>query len=260
MIPLDVRGLEVALNGVHILDDVNLRVSENECVGLLGPNGSGKSTTLHAITGIVPGSAGRVEISGWDSASREAKASFGLVPDDLPMPTSLTGREFIALHRRLRGVDFDVGLAGELADLLDLTAHLGRPCGEYSHGMRRKLSLVVATAHRPRLLILDEPMRGLDPVAGMVLRHLIATWSREGTAVLLATHDLESAARMCDRVYILSSGSVVAHGAPGDITASTRTADLESAFMRLTRLEEVVAEKLEHTRRLLARNLESARP
>jgi len=149
------------------IEDVSFTVEAGEIVGLLGPNGSGKSTTLHCLTGILSATSGTVEIAGVDHELPAAKDGFGFLPDDLPLPESLRSLEVMALHRRLRA-RFDRDLAEDLLELVGLTDHRDKYVGHYSHGMKRKLQLVIALAHRPRLLIMDEPMRGLDPEAAII--------------------------------------------------------------------------------------------
>lgn len=216
--------------------EVSFSVGEGETVGLLGPNGSGKSTTLHCLAGIIPASAGAIRFAGIPHDDAAAKDVFGFLPDDLPLPESLRLPEVLALHRRLRPV-FDEALAAELVELVGLAGHRGKYIGEYSHGMKRKLQLVTALSHRPRMLILDEPMRGLDPEAGILLRTLLEVFTRQGGAVLLATHDLAAAEDRCDRVVILSGGRVLAEGAPQALLDEYGANDLEAYFVRITGLE-----------------------
>lgn len=220
----------------RVLHGIDLGVRPGEVHGLLGPNGSGKTTTLHIATGLIDDFGGRVTICGHDVRTKESRRELGFCPDDLPLPQSLTGREYLVFHDRLRRRD-DRAAARDLAEAFGLTPDLDRGIVEYSHGMRRKLQLAAATMHRPRLLILDEPYRGLDPEATIVLRDLIGSFTRRGTAVLVATHDMLRAERDCDTLTVLSHGRVVASGPPESIVSSIPDAPgLEDAFLAVTDL------------------------
>ncbi|MFJ6077052.1 ABC transporter ATP-binding protein [Pseudarthrobacter sp. NPDC092419] len=248
--PLQVAELTKIYGSRPGIENLSFTVGAGQITGLLGPNGSGKSTTIHCITGFIKASSGRILLGGAAHHSVEAKDRFGFFPDDLPMPDSLTGSETIAFYRRLRPL-FSDATADGLVELLGLSAHLGKYVGEYSHGMKRKLQLVVALAHRPELLILDEPMRGLDPEAGLLMNALLRTFTEEGGAVLLATHDLTAAERVCGSVVILAQGRMVAAGAPGDLMARHGTASLEELFVHATGLHTAMLGKELELQRLL---------
>lgn len=248
--PLQVTELTKIYGTRPGIENLSFNVGAGQITGLLGPNGSGKSTTIHCITGFIKASSGRILIGGATHDSVEAKDRFGFFPDDLPMPDALTGSEMLAFYRRLRPLFSDESAAG-LVKLLGLSTHMDKYVGEYSHGMKRKLQLVVALAHRPELLILDEPMRGLDPEAGLLMNALLRTFSAEGGAVLLATHDLTAAERMCDSVVILAQGRMVAAGAPRDLMAHHDTASLEELFVHATGLHTAMLGKEQELQRLL---------
>ncbi len=240
---LSVLGLTKAFGRVIAVDGISFDVGSGEIVGLLGPNGSGKSTTLHSIVGILRPTAGAITIGGRHHDEPLAKDGFGFVPDDLPFPGSLSAREVAALHRRLRP-GYDNALADLLLDILGLGPHLAKPVTAFSHGMKRKLQLVMALAHRPDLLILDEPMRGLDPEAAVLLRTVIELFTRQGGGVLLATHDLVSAEHQCGRVIVISEGTVVAAGTPADLLATHRVPRLEDLFIKVTKLDQRITRHL----------------
>ena len=214
-------------------------------VGLLGPNGSGKSTTLHCITGYHRLSSGGITIAGHPHDTAAAKNRLGFLPDDLPLPESLSGRELLMLHAHLRP-GLDLAAAYDLFDVFDLADHLDKYVGDYSHGMKRKLQLVLATAHRPRLLVLDEPLRGLDPEAAILMNTVIERSAGAGNGVLIATHDLFAAERGCDEVVIVSEGRVVTQGAPAELLERHRAANLEALFLALTGIGTGLERKLQH--------------
>ncbi len=167
------------------------------------------------------------------------------MPDDLPLPESLSGRELLMLHAHLRP-GLDLAAAYDLFDVFDLADHLDKYVGDYSHGMKRKLQLVLATAHRPRLLVLDEPLRGLDPEAAILMNTVIERSAGAGNGVLIATHDLFAAERGCDEVVIVSEGRVVTQGAPAELLERHRAANLEALFLALTGIGTGLERKLQH--------------
>ena len=233
---LEVRGLCKRYRHFTAVDEVSFSVGDGEVFGLLGPNGSGKSSTLHSITGVVEPTAGSITIGWADAGTPEAKRLTGFVPDDLALPTSLTGREYLALlaslHRTSSAERRDF-----LVDAFRLRPALGKLLGEYSHGMKRKLQLVGALLHAPRLLILVEPFQGLDPQATVMVRTIIELLTSDGGAVLVATHDLRAAQEYCGRVAILAAGRVVASGAPAALCEQHGRPSLEEVFLAVTGLE-----------------------
>lgn len=231
------------------VEGVSFDVDAGEVVGLLGPNGSGKSTTLHCLTGILAPTSGSVTITGVEHERPAAKDGFGFVPDDLPLPESLRAPEVMALHRRLR-TRFDPDLAEDLLELVGLAGHRDKYVGEYSHGMKRKLQLVVALAHSPPLLIMDEPIRGLDPEAAIIVTTLLQTFREQGGGVLVATHDLLAAEHFCDRVVILAHGTVITSGHPLELVQEAGVNTLEELFIQVTGLGEQMLDRQNELRQM----------
>lgn len=226
---------------VEAVASLSFTVHGGEELAIVGPNGSGKSTILHMIVGLVGVGTGDVLISGRPPSDPRARRTIGFVPDDLPLPGALTGAEYLALHRSLRH-DEKNSLEQELVEVLDLAPHLGRMVAEYSHGMKRKLQLAAAAAQMPALLILDEPHRGLDPEAGMVMRSLLSSVKARGVALLVATHDLHAAQEFGDTVLVLSRGHRVGYGSPAEICHQAGTSNFADAFLRLSGLHNQAAE------------------
>lgn len=234
---LEVSGLTKTYRGGGGISQVSLTVRAGEICGLLGPNGAGKSTTLHCISGLVEPTTGRVLVGDDPIESEYAKDQFGFIPDDLPLPESLRFGEILAMHRRLRK-EFDDELAGHLTEALGLAEHRRKYVGEYSHGMKKKLQLVVALAHRPRLLIMDEPMRGLDPEAGILLRDILDAFVAQGGGALISTHDLLAAESYCQRVVVINNGRLVGQGELPELLVSSGAVSLEQYFIRTADLED----------------------
>jgi ABC-2 type transport system ATP-binding protein len=238
-----VEGIGKDYGTVNAVRTVSFDLVPGEVFGLLGPNGSGKSTTLHILTGLLEASRGKVEINGVSIEDKASRQWIGFAPDDLPLPLSLTGSEYLDLHHRLRRRD-DRDVAGQFAEVFGLTAALGRSISGYSHGMKRKLQLIAAVMHAPDLLILDEPFRGLDPEAASVLRDLLAMFAGNGGTVLIATHDMLRAELDCDRVLILHLGEAAALGSPAELKARHGDLDtLEAVFLHATKLDDSQAQR-----------------
>jgi ABC-2 type transport system ATP-binding protein len=216
---LEVIGVDKSYSGRPALVDFSMTIVPGSIHGLLGSNGSGKSTALHVITGIIDPDRGSVLHHGVTVSQAVARMRFGFAPDDLPLPQSLTGREYLRLHDSLRRRD-DSSRAMSLARVLQVRNALSKPISSYSHGMKRKLQLVCALAHSPSLLILDEPFRGLDPDTAQVLQECLSLFTAAGGAVLMATHDLLRAETHCEAITMLHNGAIVASGRTREIVSS----------------------------------------
>jgi ABC-2 type transport system ATP-binding protein len=233
--------------GSHVaVDQVDLRVPAGEVFGLLGPNGAGKTTTIRVLTTLLPAAEGSARIFGVDVARNRMRIRrlLGYVPQMLSADASLTGRENVALFARL----FDVprreraGRVAEALEAMGLAEAADRMAGTYSGGMIRRLELAQALINRPRLLILDEPTIGLDPIArSVVWERLQQLRAVSGMTVLLTTHYLDEADHLCERIALMHRGRLRAVGAPAELKAALGPdATLEDVFRRFTgeRLEE----------------------
>jgi ABC-2 type transport system ATP-binding protein len=222
------------------VDGVSLDVAPGEIHGFLGPNGAGKTTTLRMIAGLLKPTAGRVLVNDHDLATdpEAAKASLGFIPDRPFIYEKLTGGEFLTFHGGLYGLD-DAGLGERVREMLDLF-ELGRWENElvesFSHGMKQRLVMCAAFLHRPRAVVVDEPMVGLDPRGARLIKDVFRTMSARGVAILMSTHTLEVAQEMCDRVSIILKGRIIARGTVPEIRAmGDRQGDeLTSVFLKLT--------------------------
>lgn len=233
---LEIRGLRKAFGGFEAVRGLDLEVAGGAVSGLLGPNGAGKTTTIRVVAGILRPTAGTVRVCGID-VEREpeaAKRLTGLVPDRPFLYERLTGREFIGLVGGLHGLDEAEAWrrAEPLLERFDLLDRAGTLIEGYSLGMRQKIAVVAALVHRPRLLIVDEPLVGLDPPAVREMKDLMRRHARDGGAVLMSTHLLEIAETICDEVAIMDEGRLLAQGPTKDLL-SRRGGHLEDVFMRL---------------------------
>jgi ABC-2 type transport system ATP-binding protein len=222
------------------VDGISLEVPRGELFGLLGPNGAGKTTTMRMIAGILQPTSGSILVAGVDMLSRplEAKSRLGFIPDRPFVYDKLTGGEFLRFAAALYGQD---GAAverriDELLEVFDLAAWKDELTESYSHGMRQKLIICGALVHRPELIIVDEPMVGLDPKSARLLKDLFRQFVGRGGTVLMSTHTLEVAEVMCDRIAIVYRGKLAAQGTMAELRQQTESADmsLEDLFLKLT--------------------------
>ena len=219
--PLRIRGLTKWFGEKLALDGLSLDVPLGSCFGLVGPNGSGKSTTVRSVVGLVQPDAGTIEVCGHDvaTATESARASTGVVLDPLQLFDRLTAREFVLTLGELRGVDGDVAAAraDQLFAALQLTDDADRAIAGYSHGMRKKTALAAAVLHRPRLLLLDEPFEGVDPVSARTMRSMLDRFRVGGGTIVLSSHVMDLVERLCDHVGVIHDGRVVATGPTAEL-------------------------------------------
>jgi ABC-2 type transport system ATP-binding protein len=222
------------------VDGIDLVVPSGELFGFLGPNGAGKTTTFRMIAGILRPTSGTVEIGGIDITQRplEAKERLGFIPDRPFVYDKLTGGEFLRFAAALYGQQ---GAAverriDELLELFELSRWKDELTESYSHGMRQKLIISGALVHRPEVIVVDEPMVGLDPKSARLLKDLFRQFVDRGGTVLMSTHTLEVAETMCDRIAIIHTGKIAAHGTMAEVQEQTSSEDLglEDLFLKLT--------------------------
>ena len=222
------------------VDRIDLEVPRGELFGFLGPNGAGKTTTFRMIAGILRPTSGSIDIGGIDINQRplEAKARLGFIPDRPFVYDKLTGAEFLRFVAALygqHGTDIERRI-DELLELFELRRWKDELTESYSHGMRQKLIISGALVHRPEVIVVDEPMVGLDPRSARLLKDLFRQFVNRGGTVLMSTHTLEVAETMCDRIAIIHGGRIVASGTMSDLQEQTASEQLglEDLFLKLT--------------------------
>ncbi|MBA3713179.1 MAG: ABC transporter ATP-binding protein [Pyrinomonadaceae bacterium] len=212
------------------VDHVNLRVERGQFFGFLGPNGAGKSTTIKMLTGLLAPTSGEIRVLDRDLAAEplEVKRRIGVVPEDLNLFERLTGAEMLAFTGRMYGLARAeiAERASELLALMELDGEPKKLIVEYSHGMKKKLSLACALIHRPEVLFLDEPFEGVDAIASRTLKDLFSKLTARGVTVFLTSHVLEIVERLCTDIAIISGGRLVAAG-PLDELRRGVTIDVE---------------------------------
>ncbi|HEY9075100.1 MAG TPA: ABC transporter ATP-binding protein [Anaerolineaceae bacterium] len=221
------------------VDDVSFSVYGGEIFGFLGPNGAGKTTTIKMIVGLLQPTSGTARVAGFDvqSQSLQAKAACGFVPDEPNLYAKLSGRELLRFVGDLYELDtrqIDRRIT-ELLNLFELNEASDNLVESYSHGMQQKTSLAAALIHDPRVLILDEPTVGLDPRSARLIKDILRQIADRGAAVMLSTHIMEIAERMCDRIGIINKGKLVASGNMDELRAyGEGESSLEDIFLQLT--------------------------
>jgi len=242
---LRVQGLRKAYDDVIAVDGLDLQVQTGECFGLLGPNGAGKTTTIEICEGLLAADSGSVEVLGrrWESDARDLRELLGIQLQDTQLSEKLTVDETLTLfqsfYREARDVE-------EVINQVELEEKRNSRVGALSGGQKQRLAVACALVGNPQLLFLDEPTTGLDPVARRQLWDLISKFQAEGKTIVLTTHYMEEAERLCDRVAIVDHGHVIAMGTPRDLIDSvdvsrlpppeprTTSATLEDVFVSLT--------------------------
>lgn len=220
------------------MSGLSLAVEPGVVAGLVGPNGCGKTTTIGMISGLVTPDAGRISVSGYDTvvSARDARRSLGLVPDNASGLEHLTVREYLELYRSLYrqpSARYEER-AGVVLEAFGLLEYCGASLGELSHGIRRKVATTAALSLDVPVILIDEPTVGLDPEGVVVLLRLVRHIGSTGSAVLLATQDLGFAERVCDHLFLLYDGGLVADGSPALLREHYGASSLEETFLAVT--------------------------
>jgi ABC-2 type transport system ATP-binding protein len=230
---IEATGLTKRFGEVTAVDGVELSVPRGSIFGFLGPNGAGKSTTVRMLVGLLRPDAGRIRILGIDPEDDPlaVKRSIGVVPDGAPLFERLTGAEYLAFVGRMHRLPGREAArrAEELLVAFELAEEQGKLIADYSHGMRKKIALAGAILHGPRVLFLDEPFEGVDPVAARTIRDLLTDLARREITVFLTSHVLEIVDRLCTDVAILAKGRIAATAHLDDLR---KTTTLEDLFLR----------------------------
>jgi len=224
--------------GRPAVDGLDLTVRRGELYALLGPNGAGKTTTLRMVTGLLAPDAGDIDVLGVDLARDPAHAKRGMayLPDDPLLYGKLKPTEYLEFVAGLWGIRAEDAepRARRLLDWLDLTKHAHELTEGFSRGMKQKLALAGALIHEPELLILDEPLTGLDAAAARQVKDLLVSHVERGGTVILTTHILEVAERLAQRIGIIRQGRLIAEGTLAELRARTQGGSLEDVFLHLT--------------------------
>jgi lipooligosaccharide transport system ATP-binding protein len=229
------HGLVKRYGEIVAVDGIDFDVPAGVCFGFLGPNGAGKTTTMKAIYGLAEVDAGELSVLGLDvrRQRREVKARIGVVPQEQNLDRELTVRENLDVQALYHGMPAD-GRIDELLDFTLLAERADAKPGELSGGMKRRLLIARALVNRPDLVVLDEPTTGLDPQARIAVWGLLERLRSEGVTLVITTHYMEEAERICDRLVIMDEGRIVAGGTPAQLLERYGEPNLEGVFLQLT--------------------------
>jgi len=237
---IELKEISKKYGDFRAVDNLNLTVARGEIFGFLGPNGAGKTTTIKMIAGVLEPSAGTISIGGIDMRRQPeaAKRKIGFIPDRPYLYEKLTAMEFLKFTADLYGVADEIyrRKARQNLAMFALADWSDELIESYSHGMKQRLIMCAALLHEPEIIIVDEPMVGLDPAAIIMVKELFQSLARNGVAIFMSTHTLAVAEDVCDRVGIIHHGRLIASGTTADLRreANVTDADLEKVFLNLT--------------------------
>ena len=237
---IELKGLTKRYGNLMAVDNLDLLIPKGEIFGFIGPNGAGKTTTINMIGGILAPTSGTVMICGinMESDPEKAKRKIGFIPERPYLYEKLTGMEFLKFIADLYGVGEDVFLikSQEKLEMFFLSDWSNDLIESYSHGMKQRLVMAAALVHDPEVIIVDEPMVGLDPLAIKLVKNLFRNLAKQGVTIFISTHTLKVAEDICDRIGIIHKGSLIASGTPEELKRQVNEtdADLEQVFIRLT--------------------------
>ena len=231
---LNIEHLTKTYGEKKAVDDLNLHIRPGEIYGFIGHNGAGKTTTLKSVAGILQFDAGEIYIGG-DSVREkplECKRKIAYIPDNPDLYEYMTGIRYLNFIADIFGVDAALWRERirRYADAFELTGDLAQPIAAYSHGMKQKLAIISALMHKPKLLLMDEPFVGLDPIAAHQLKGIMRELCDEGGAIFFSTHVLEVAEKLCDKVAIIKGGKLLKSGPMEQVKGD---ASLENVFLEL---------------------------
>ncbi len=255
---IQVKGLVKYFGEVIAVNNLSFEVRSGEVYGLLGPNGAGKTTTVKIICGLLKPTSGEVKVFGISPVDNpiEVKKRIGYVPEDVVLYESLTPRELFEFISSVRNLSMDVSFKiGSLVDAFNIRQYYDSPIATLSTGTKQKVAIIAALLHDPPLLVLDEPLRGLDVRSSKIFKELLSIHIENGGAVLLSTHIMELAEHLCTRVGIIDKGRLVAEGTVDELRQLIHKAgaSLEEIFLKTTEQEEEVAEVVNMLREAFGR-------
>ncbi len=256
---IEIHGLKKHFGEIHAVDGIEMTVKKGEILGLLGPNGAGKSTTISMIATLLEPTAGIISFQGESvlQAPKAIQSVLGFVPQEIALYPTLTGKENLQFWGRvygLRGADLRERIR-EIAGVIGLDARLKDRVETYSGGMKRRLNIGVALLHEPEFIIMDEPTVGIDPQSRSFILDTVRALRDQGSTILYTTHYMEEVEALCDRIYIMDHGKMIAEGSKEELTAlidadevirlsvEELTPQLTAQLEALPFVESVVAEK-----------------
>jgi len=230
-------SLTKKFGGFTAVDQVSFEVGNGEVFGLLGPNGAGKTTTMRLLSTLLKPTSGTATVAGYDllREPQKVRASIGVLPEDTGLYDRLTPREHLQYYGKLHGIPGDLlrKRSDELLDTMELGDRANTKVGDFSKGMKQKVALLRAFIHDPPVLLLDEPTAGLDVMSARSIQAFVERFRKEGKAIMISTHNMTEAQKLCDRVAIIDHARIVAVGTVAELQQKTSQKDLESIFVQL---------------------------
>jgi ABC-2 type transport system ATP-binding protein len=246
---IELIALTKVFKGLKAVDNINLKVRKGVVYGFLGPNGAGKTTTIKMMAGVLMPTKGEIKINGMEISKRpsEVKGCTGFIPDRPFLYEKLTGMEFLRFLAGLYNLDHLSSLNArleELLELFDLSHWADELIESYSHGMKQRLVMCGALLHDPVVLIVDEPMVGLDPKGARLVKDIFRDLAQEGKTVFISTHSLDIAQEVCQEVAIIQEGRIIATGSPKALREKAGVdGNLENVFLKLTEGKRIAHER-----------------
>lgn len=247
---IKINDLTKFYRGFKAVDNLSLEVKKGIVFGFLGPNGAGKTTTLKMMAGVLKPSSGQIIINGMDIAKEPAAVKQGVsfIPDRPFLYEKLTGFEFLRFIAGLYNLNHSKSPDGKIEDLLqlfELTPWRDELIESYSHGMKQRLVMCAALLPKPKVIIVDEPMVGLDPKGARLVKDIFTDQARKGTTVFMSTHSLDTAEEVCDEIAIIQKGKIIAIGTAADLRKQAGVdGNMENIFFKLTEGRQGTHEKL----------------
>jgi len=230
-------SLTKKFGGFTAVDEVTFEVGNGKVFGLLGPNGAGKTTTMRLLSTLLKPTSGTATVAGYDllREPQKVRASIGVLPEDSGLYDRLTPREHLLYYGKLHGMPEDLlrKRSDELLEIMELTDRANTKVGDFSKGMKQKVALLRAFIHDPPVLLLDEPTAGLDVMSARSIHGFVERFRKEGKAIMISTHNMTEAQRLCDRIAIIDHARIVAVGTVEELQKRTSQKDLESIFVQL---------------------------
>ena len=226
------------------VSDLNLSIQKGELFGFLGPNGAGKTTTIKMLVGLINPTSGKIEVAGKfvHESPEEVKAIIGYIPDEPFLYEYLTGREFIYFTGHIFGMTSGAlkERLGYYEEIFEMSEWIDLPAAEYSHGMKQRIIITACLIHEPQVIVIDEPMVGLDPKSAKIVKNIFNERAKSGVTIFLSTHTLSVAEEICTRIGIINKGKLIAEGTLSELKGYFKTQDksLEELYLEMTASEE----------------------
>ena len=230
-------SLTKRFGGFTAVDQVSFKVGNGEVFGLLGPNGAGKTTTMRLLSTVLRPTSGTASVAGYDllREPQKVRASIGVLPEDTGLYDRLTAKEHLLYYGRLHGMPEDslMKRSDELLEIMELTDRANTKVGDFSKGMKQKVALLRAFIHDPPVMLLDEPTAGLDVMSARSIHGFVERFRSQGKTIMISTHNMTEAQKICNRIAIIDHARVVASGTVEELQAKTSQRDLENIFVQL---------------------------